>query len=48
VPSVQAVRESSVVIAVILARLILRERVTKARLAGAAAVVAGVAAIALA
>jgi drug/metabolite transporter (DMT)-like permease len=48
VPSVQAVRESSVVIAVILARVILQERVTRARVAGAAAVVAGVAAIALA
>jgi drug/metabolite transporter (DMT)-like permease len=48
VPSVQAVRESSVVIAVILARVILKERVTAARLAGAASVVAGVAAIALA
>jgi drug/metabolite transporter (DMT)-like permease len=48
VPSVQAVRESSVVIAVVLARLILNERVTKARLAGAIAVVAGVAAIAVA
>jgi drug/metabolite transporter (DMT)-like permease len=48
VPSVQAVRESSVVIAVILARVILNERVTRARLAGAATVVAGVAAIALA
>jgi drug/metabolite transporter (DMT)-like permease len=48
VPSVQAVRESSVVIAVILARVILKERVTTARIAGAAAVVAGVAAIALA
>jgi drug/metabolite transporter (DMT)-like permease len=48
VPAVQAVRESSVVIAVILARVILNERVTTARLAGAATVVAGVAAIALA
>jgi len=48
VPAVQAVRESSVVIAVVLARLILKERVTGARLAGAASVVAGVAAIALA
>jgi drug/metabolite transporter (DMT)-like permease len=48
VPSVQAVRESSVVIAVILARVILKERVTPGRLTGAAVVVAGVAAIALA
>jgi drug/metabolite transporter (DMT)-like permease len=48
VPAVQAVRESSVVIAVILARVILREQVTTARLAGAGVVVAGVAAIALA
>jgi drug/metabolite transporter (DMT)-like permease len=46
VASVQAVRESSVVIAVLLARAVLRERVTRTRLAGAAAVVAGVAAIA--
>lgn len=44
--AVQAVRESSVVIAVVLARLALRERVSEARLAGAVAVVAGVAAIA--
>jgi uncharacterized membrane protein len=48
VPSVQAVRESSVVIAVVLARLVLRERVATLRFAGAAAVVAGVVAIALA
>jgi uncharacterized membrane protein len=48
VPSVQAVRESSVVIAVVLARVILKERVTAARLAGAVTVVAGVVAIALA
>jgi drug/metabolite transporter (DMT)-like permease len=48
VPSVQAVRESSVVIAVLLARATLGERVTGARLAGAVAVVSGVAAIALA
>jgi drug/metabolite transporter (DMT)-like permease len=46
--AVQAVRETSVVIAVVLARLLLRERVTGTRLAGAAVVVAGVAAIALA
>jgi drug/metabolite transporter (DMT)-like permease len=46
--AVQAVRETSVVIAVVLARLLLNERVTGARMAGAVAVVAGVAAIALA
>jgi drug/metabolite transporter (DMT)-like permease len=46
VAAVQAVRESSVVIAVLLARAVLNERVTKTRLAGAAAVVAGIAAIA--
>jgi drug/metabolite transporter (DMT)-like permease len=46
--AVQAVRETSVVIAVVLARLLLNERVTGPRLAGAAAVVAGVAAIAVA
>lgn len=46
--AVQAVRESSVVIAVVLARLLLGERVTGLRLAGAASVVAGVAAIAAA
>jgi drug/metabolite transporter (DMT)-like permease len=46
--AVQAVRETSVVIAVVAARLVLRERVTGPRLAGAAAVVAGVAAIAAA
>jgi drug/metabolite transporter (DMT)-like permease len=44
--AVQAVRETSVVIAVILARVLLGERVTAPRLAGAAAIVAGVAAIA--
>lgn len=46
--AVQAVRETSVVIAVVAARLILHERVTGRRLAGAIAVVAGVAAIAAA
>jgi drug/metabolite transporter (DMT)-like permease len=46
VASVQAVRETSVVIAVVLARLVLGERVTRARLAGATVVLAGVAAIA--
>jgi drug/metabolite transporter (DMT)-like permease len=45
---VQAVRETSVVIAVVLARLLLNERVTGRRLAGAVVVVAGVAAIAAA
>ncbi len=44
---VQAVRESSVVIAALLARAVLAERVSGPRLAGAAAVAAGVAAIAL-
>ena len=46
VASVQAVRETSVVIAVVLARLVLGERVSRARLAGATVVLAGVAAIA--
>lgn len=46
--AVQAVRETSVVIAVVAARLVLGERVTGPRLAGAVAVVAGVAAIAAA
>jgi drug/metabolite transporter (DMT)-like permease len=46
--AVQAVRETSVVIAVVLARLLLNEGVTGPRLAGAAAVVLGVAAIAIA
>src|SRR5436190_655662 len=46
--AVQAVRETSVVIAVVAARLVLRERVTGPRMAGAVAVVAGVAAIAAA
>jgi drug/metabolite transporter (DMT)-like permease len=45
---VAAVRESSVVIATILAALVLHERVTPARLAGSVLVVAGVAAVALA
>lgn len=44
---VSAVRESSVVIAALLAAVVLHERVGARRLAGAAAVVAGVAAIAL-
>jgi drug/metabolite transporter (DMT)-like permease len=48
VPAVQAVRETSVVIAVVFARLFLGERVTGPRLAGAVVVVAGVAAIAAA
>ena len=46
VASVQAMRETSVVIAVVLARLLLGERVTRGRLAGATAVLAGIAAIA--
>jgi drug/metabolite transporter (DMT)-like permease len=44
---VAAVRESSVVIAAILSAVVLHERVTPARLAGAVAVAAGVGAIAL-
>jgi drug/metabolite transporter (DMT)-like permease len=44
---VAAVRESSVVIAAILSAVVLHEKVTPSRLAGAVAVVAGVAAIAL-
>lgn len=44
---VAAVRETSVVIGVVLARLVLGERVTRARLAGAAIVSAGIALIAL-
>jgi drug/metabolite transporter (DMT)-like permease len=45
---VAAVRETSVVIATALGALVLRERVTAARAAGAGVVVAGIAAIALA
>ena len=45
--SVAAVRESSVVIATVLAAIVLHERVTPARFAGAAVVVAGVALVAL-
>lgn len=45
--SVAAVRETSVVIAVALAALFLRERVTRARLAGSVVVVAGIALLAL-
>jgi drug/metabolite transporter (DMT)-like permease len=45
-PSVSAVRETSVVIAVVLARVFLREPVGLRRLAGAAIVVAGVALLA--
>jgi drug/metabolite transporter (DMT)-like permease len=45
--SVAAVRESSVVIATALAAVVLHERVTKARAAGAVIVVAGVACVAL-
>jgi drug/metabolite transporter (DMT)-like permease len=47
VAPVAAVRESSVVIAALLAAVVLHERVTAPRLAGAVAVAAGVAAIAL-
>jgi drug/metabolite transporter (DMT)-like permease len=46
-PAVAAVRESSVVIATGLAAIVLHERVTPVRLAGAAAVVGGIALIAL-
>ena len=45
--SVAAVRETSVLIATALAAVVLRERVTRARLAGAAFVVAGVALLTL-
>jgi uncharacterized membrane protein len=45
---VQAVRETSVVIAVVLAGVLLNERVSGSRMAGAVVVVAGVAAIAVA
>jgi drug/metabolite transporter (DMT)-like permease len=47
-PSVAAVRETSVVIATALAAVFLHERVTPVRLAGAIAVVAGVAVLAAA
>jgi drug/metabolite transporter (DMT)-like permease len=47
VAAVAAVRETSIVIAVALGALLLRERVTRLRLAGAAVVVAGVAVISL-
>jgi drug/metabolite transporter (DMT)-like permease len=46
-PAVAAVRETSVVVAAGLAAVVLRERVTAARLAGAAAVAGGVALLAL-
>jgi drug/metabolite transporter (DMT)-like permease len=46
-PSVAAVRESSVVIATGLAALVLHERVTRARFAGAVVVVGGIALVAL-
>lgn len=46
-PSVAAVRESSVVIATALAAIVLHERVTPARFAGAAIVVGGIALVAL-
>jgi drug/metabolite transporter (DMT)-like permease len=44
---VAAVRESSVVIAAVLSAVVLKEPVTRGRLAGAVAVATGVAAIAL-
>jgi drug/metabolite transporter (DMT)-like permease len=46
-PAVAAVRESSVVIATALAAVVLRERITPGRLAGAVVVAAGVALLAL-
>jgi drug/metabolite transporter (DMT)-like permease len=46
-PAVSAVRESSVVVATALAAVVLHERVTRQRIAGAAIVVAGVAIVAL-
>jgi drug/metabolite transporter (DMT)-like permease len=45
--SVAAVRETSVVIATVMAALVLRERVTRLRLAGSVVVVAGIALLAL-
>ena len=45
--SVAAVRETSVVIATVMAALVLRERVTRVRLAGSVVVVAGIALLAL-
>ena len=45
--SVAAVRETSVVIATVMAALFLRERVTRVRLAGSVVVVAGIALLAL-
>ena len=48
VPGVQALRETSVVIAVAAGALFLRERVSRLRMAGALVVVAGVVALALA
>jgi drug/metabolite transporter (DMT)-like permease len=46
-PEVSAVRESSVVLATALAAIVLHERVTRVRVAGAAVVVGGIALIAL-
>ena len=46
-PGIAAIRETSVVIAAALAAVFLRERITPARLAGAAAVAGGVALVAL-
>jgi drug/metabolite transporter (DMT)-like permease len=48
VPAVEAVRESSVVVAVVLARIVLSEPVTRMRFAGACLVAGGVGALALA
>ena len=46
-PAVAAVRETSILFAVALGAIVLRERVTAARVAGAAVIVAGVAFVAL-
>ena len=48
VPGVQAIRETSVVIAVAAGAFFLREHITRLRMLGACAVAAGVAALALA
>jgi drug/metabolite transporter (DMT)-like permease len=45
--SVAAVRETSVVIATVMAAIVLHERVTRVRLAGSVIVVAGIALLAL-
>jgi drug/metabolite transporter (DMT)-like permease len=46
-PAVAAVRETSILFAVALGAIVLRERITAARVAGAAVIVAGVAFVAL-